>query len=60
MLWLLLTLWPVVGLLVGCLLGRSIAIEEDHAARHAPELLPERTGQAGVDPDASYALAQQD
>jgi hypothetical protein len=58
MLWLLLLAWPLVGLAIGLLLGRSITIEEHLADQHAQELpQSSSTDPAGTDP--GYALAEQ-
>ena len=60
MLWLLLLAgWLLVAVLVGLVLGRSIAIEEDHAARDASELAQRDPEPAGADTDPGYALTEQ-
>jgi hypothetical protein len=57
MLWLLLAAWPLVALLLGCLLGRSVAIEERLADQYAPELSQGDPESAKA--DTGYALAEQ-
>ena len=59
MLWLVLAIWPFVALLIGCLLGRSVAMEDAYAARCAPELAHGDPEPAGAESDTGYALAEQ-
>ena len=59
MLWLLLAAWPLVALLVGLVLGRSVAIEEHLADRLASELPRGDPEPAGAGMDQGYALAEQ-
>ena len=60
MLWLLLLGgWLLVALVVGLVLGRSIAMEEDHAARYASEHAQGDPEPAAAEEDTGYALAEQ-